>query len=178
MRASRRRRERTGGRKRTASRSMLSSRWRGTTVTSSISARKATSGWVRPGGSGSAIVCVVWWWEDVGRNATSSCSRMVAGGSSHARNVQLLQLTWEMSRVRAAETRRGGLGCNDGKGFASARGTLPSRSRTWRFTHRAERAGAGHSLVLATQRNGTVRSVGWVPRVKTRENWLELRGCQ
>lgn len=36
---------------------MLSSRWRGTTVTISISARKATSAWVRPGGSGSAMVC-------------------------------------------------------------------------------------------------------------------------
>jgi len=42
--------------KRTPSREMRSRRWRGMTVTSSISARKATSGWVRPGGSGSAMV--------------------------------------------------------------------------------------------------------------------------
>lgn len=39
----------------TLSSSMLSSRWRGMTVTSSISARKETSAGVRPGGSGSAI---------------------------------------------------------------------------------------------------------------------------
>jgi hypothetical protein len=38
---------------------MLSSRWRGTTVTSSISARKATSAWVKPGGKGSAILYLV-----------------------------------------------------------------------------------------------------------------------
>ncbi len=38
---------------------MVSRRWRGTTVTSSISARKDTSAWVRPGGRGSAIVFFV-----------------------------------------------------------------------------------------------------------------------
>jgi len=42
--------------KRTLSREMLSSRWRGTTVTISISARYDTSAWVSPGGSGRAIV--------------------------------------------------------------------------------------------------------------------------
>lgn len=39
---------------------MLSSRWRGTTVTSSISATKATSAWVRPAGRGSAMA---WSWQ-------------------------------------------------------------------------------------------------------------------
>lgn len=39
---------------------MLSSRWRGTTVTISISQRKATSEWVRPGGSERAIVTSPW----------------------------------------------------------------------------------------------------------------------
>ena len=39
----------------TLSRGMLSSLWRGTTVTISISATNATSEWVRPGGSGRAI---------------------------------------------------------------------------------------------------------------------------
>jgi hypothetical protein len=45
----------------TLNKSMLSNRWRGTTVTSSISARKATSAWVRPGGRGSAIAGLVVW---------------------------------------------------------------------------------------------------------------------
>ena len=40
----------------TPSKSSPSSRWRGITVTSSISQRKATSGGVNPGGSGNAIV--------------------------------------------------------------------------------------------------------------------------
>jgi hypothetical protein len=48
-----------GGGGLTLNKSILSSRWRGTTVTSSISARKATSAWVRPGGRGSAIVGLV-----------------------------------------------------------------------------------------------------------------------
>lgn len=41
---------------RTERRVKLSRRWRGMTVTSSISARKADSGGVRPGGRGRAIV--------------------------------------------------------------------------------------------------------------------------
>lgn len=45
-----------GGGGRTPRRWMLSRRWRGTIVTSSISATKATSAWVRPGGRGSAIL--------------------------------------------------------------------------------------------------------------------------
>jgi hypothetical protein len=53
-----------GRRGRTLSSLMLSSRWRGTIVTISISQRKATSAWVSPGGSGRAIVSSpVLFWE-------------------------------------------------------------------------------------------------------------------
>jgi len=49
---------------------MLSRRWRGTTVTISISARKDTSAWVIPGGRGRAAIFRVWGgcWFLFGRN--------------------------------------------------------------------------------------------------------------
>lgn len=72
----------------TLSRSMLSRRWRGTIVTSSISQRKATSAGTRPDGRGKAMVSGGRSVAGDGTDSMMSGTELRFGGGAKARQVR------------------------------------------------------------------------------------------